>query len=159
MQLKHLITIVVIATLALGLKVLITAWMTDDNTIDHRIAKKTMEIINFNEGIFGDHVTDIEIIAPGEYRILTDGIDDPVEAGKIAHNVIAALFNSALDLEVQRHTFVIEGFQDGSLIFRGYVSGSMIPEITLHGPFEGEEYSPETGYVPEPAKPEIRLNV
>jgi hypothetical protein len=83
---------------------------------------------------------------PGEYKCVVSNIPDGHTAGTFAYNCYAVLDerNNTL-VRVGRSDFRIIGEQDGAQIFDLQVSAGSEPVITLHGPWEGEEFTPSFG--------------
>ena len=92
--------------------------------------------------MFWDNIVSFEYTGtPGEYRCVTKDLPDGHEAGKFAFNVFVVLDerNNTL-VKTGRTSFKIIGEQNGTKIFELNSSAGAAPRITLHGPWEGEEY-------------------
>lgn len=81
---------------------------------------------------------------PGRYRCVVKDIDDPQRAGRFAYNAMIVLDerNNSI-VKSGRDQFLIIGVQSNETIFEvRYGVGFVVPNVTLMGPYEGEEYSP-----------------
>lgn len=81
---------------------------------------------------------------PGKYRCVVKDIDDAQRAGRFAYNAMIVLDerNNSV-VKSGRDQFLITGVQNNETIFEvRYGVGIVTPQVTLLGPFEGEEYSP-----------------
>ncbi len=80
---------------------------------------------------------------PGEYKCVTNNIPDGHAAGTFAYNCYAVLDerNNTL-VRTGSSNFRIIGEQGGAKIFELNVTAGTPPVITLHGPWEGEEFTP-----------------
>ena len=117
-------------------------FFTSDLTLDKQLASRTMQEIEMFEDKFSDHVVSLEPTNPGEYRMVTQGIDNGQDAGRIGYNVLVVLDRENIKMNTPRTNFTIFGYQDDELIIEIHFETNTEPEIILHGPFAGTEYEP-----------------
>jgi len=159
-MLRHLIFVVVLLGLVWGGMSLYNYLFRSRKTVDHRLAERTMKEIPFYPHLFDDHIVSFEAIGPGTFKLVTQGLDDGHEAGRLGYNILAVLDGVNIKLKSPRNVFKIYGYQDEKLIFEiTYVTNSE-PEIILHGPFEGIEYAPSfTKRMPGPRGVEVLTRI
>lgn len=116
-------------------------------TVDHHLASRTMKEIGMFEQKFGDHIVSLDAIDTGEYKLVTQGIETGQDAGRIGYNLLVVLDRENIKMKTPRSEFRIFGYQDGELILEIHYVTNNEPDIILHGPFEGVEYTPAfSGY-------------
>jgi len=145
MELKHLIQL---AGLLLVIYVGILGYnhlFNSEDTLDHRLGKRAMEKMIENDRVFKGHVLNMKLVEPGVYNMQTDGLEDARSAGNIAFNAMSNLSMTKWEMQASRHIFTIYGYDGDVLIFEVTNTSYDEPIVTLHGPFEGEEYTPHFG--------------
>ncbi len=144
-MLRNLILIVVALAVVWGGFVVYNYLFTSQETVDSRLANMTMKEIGFRKDLFDDHVVSFDPLEPGKFNMVVKGVGSGHDAGRIGYNALAILDGQNIKLNSPRNVFIIEGYQDGELIFTVTYITNAPPEIVLHGPFEGEEYVPSFG--------------
>jgi hypothetical protein len=141
-MLQRLIVAVIILAMVYSGFLVYQSMFVSDNSVDARLAGMTLEEIQLQSDTFDNHVLNFELVEPGTYMLEVTGINSPQDAGRIGYNALVVLDGQNIKLKTPRHTFTIMGYQDGILIFEIHYENNMVPQITLHGPYEGVEYSP-----------------
>jgi hypothetical protein len=92
---------------------------------------------------FMGHIESFDLESPGVYRAVTTGLNTVQDVGRFAYNAMVVLDerNNSL-VKSGRSDFTIIGEQNGTDIFRVTIAAGGRPQVTLLGPYEGEEWSP-----------------
>jgi hypothetical protein len=125
---------------------------------DRELAQISFDNMHMNPDL-QDNLVKLSAVKEGEFRCETKGLNDAHAAGRFAYNAMVILMHQDNALvKTGRNFLTMHGYQDGKLIFDVTYDYEVraIPEVTLRGRFEGENYVPTYGPVsiaPEPRAP------